>query len=200
MILGSILAGLAAGLSLIIAIGAQNIFVLRQGIARQHLAWVVGICLASDVVLIAVGTAFLERVSHLASWAIPAMTWLGFAFLVVYGLLSLRRAVTGESWVNDGEQNNQGLLPVVLTCLALTWLNPHVYLDTVILLGSLAMGHHPFHWWFASGAMVASAVWFTLLGYAARFLQPLFTSRNTWRVLDILIALVMWAIAISLVI
>ena len=199
MIPTSILAGLGAGLSLIIAIGAQNAFVLRQGLRGEHVGWVVMVCALSDVVLISVGTAGLEQISTMASWAVPVMTWVGFAFLIVYGILSLVRAIKGESLEDDDKQVKTGLLAAILTCLALTWLNPHVYLDTVLLLGSLAISHQPYQWWFALGAMVASCLWFPFLGYAARWLRPVFSSAKAWRILDVIIAIVMWIIAISLV-
>ena len=198
MIATTILAGLGAGLSLIIAIGPQNAFVLRQGLRGEHVFWVVAICALSDVALISVGTAGLELISGAATWVVPVLTWIGFAFLVVYGTLSLIRAIRGESLDGEGEAAT-GLWPTILTCLALTWLNPHVYLDTVLLLGSLAVSHNPHQWWFAMGAMAGSCLWFPVVGYGARWLRPIFSSKRAWRILDLAIALVMWGIAVSLV-
>jgi len=198
VIVSVVLAGLGAGLSLIVAIGAQNAFVLRQGLSREHVGWVVATCVCSDILLISAGTAGLEQISLVASWALPVMKWGGVAFLVAYGFLSLRRAWKNQALTDDG-QTSRRLWPTVLTCLALTWLNPHVYLDTVLLLGSLAVTHRPYQWWFAVGAMCGSCLWFPLLGYGARWLRPVFATSRSWRVLDVVIALVMWAIAASLI-
>jgi len=194
------LAGLGAGLSLIVAIGAQNAFVLREGLRGGRVTWIVVVCALSDIVLISVGTGGLEQIARVAAWALPVMRWAGVAFLVVYGAISLRRAVKpGALTEHDGEAN-RAVWPTVLTALALTWLNPHVYLDTVLLLGSLAVSHRPYQWWFAIGAMGASCIWFPLLGFGARWLRPVFESPKAWRVLDVVIALVMWGIAISLIV
>jgi len=199
-VIGACLAGLAAGLSLIVAIGAQNAFVLRQGLRGQRVGWIVAVCAASDIVLISLGTAGLGWVSRVAAPALVAMKWGGVAFLVVYGFLSLRRAWRGEELADTAQESTPDRLwPTLLTALALTWLNPHVYLDTVLLLGSLAVSHRPYQWWFAVGAMGASCLWFPLLGFGARWLRPLFRSAVAWRVLDVVIALVMWGIAASLI-
>jgi len=193
-------AGLGAGLSLIIAIGAQNAFVLRNGLRGAHVGWIVSICAVSDIVLISLGTVALSWVARVASPALTVMRWGGVAFLVFYGLLSLRRAWRGEELgVDDDLSKPSRLWPTILTTLALTWLNPHVYIDTVLLLGSLANSHRPDQWWFAGGAMLASCIWFPLLGFGARWLRPLFRSARAWRVLDVVIALVMWGIAASLI-
>jgi len=194
----AVLAGLGAGASLIIAIGAQNAFVLRQGLARRFVLLVVAVCAVSDIVLISIGTAGLAGVSSVAGWALPVMKWGGVCFLVVYGFLALRRALKPRG-LTEAESGGAGWWPVLLTCLALTWLNPHVYLDTVVLLGSLAVTHRPYQWWFAAGAIAASCVWFPVLGYGARWLRPLFASPKAWRILDVVIALVMWGIALSLI-
>lgn len=193
------LAGLAAGLSLIVAIGAQNAFVLRQGLRGEHVGWVVAVCAWSDIVLILIGTSGLEKISAVASWALVVMRWGGAAFLVIYGCLSMRRAWRNESLIEETSGAQTRLWPTLLTCAALTWLNPHVYLDTVLLLGSLAVAHRPYQWVFAIGAMCASCLWFPLLGYGARWLRPVFASPRAWRVLDVAIALVMWCIAASLI-
>jgi len=197
VIISAVLAGLGAGLSLIVAIGAQNAFVLRQGLRGEHVGWVVLICAVSDMVLIAVGTSSLQQLSRVAAWALPVMRWGGVGFLVVYGAISLWRAWRNHSLV--GEDAEPSLLaPTLLTTLALTWLNPHVYLDTVLLLGSLAVSHQPHQWAFAAGAMAASCLWFAALGYGARWLRPALASPKAWRILDVVIALVMWGIALSL--
>ena len=199
MILSTLLAGLGAGLSLIIVIGAQNAFVLRQGLRGEHVGWVVAVCAASDLALISAGTGGLEQVSGVAGWAVPVMRWIGVGFLLVYGALSLRRAWRGQEHLTQAGAGASRLWPTLLAGLALTWLNPHVYLDTVLLLGSLAISHQPRQWWFAAGAMTASCLWFPLLGFGARWLRPVFASDRAWRILDVAIALVMWAIAASLI-
>ncbi|MCL2784323.1 MAG: LysE/ArgO family amino acid transporter [Propionibacteriaceae bacterium] len=201
VILAAVLAGVGAGLSLIIAIGAQNAYVLRQGLRGEHVFGVVAICAGSDIVLITAGTLGIDLISGLGSWALPVITGIGIGFLVVYGFLALRRALHPKTLVSDDTQSPGATLwPVLLTACALTWLNPHVYLDTVVLLGSLAVGHQPNQWWFAVGAMVASCLWFPVLGYGARLLRPFFASARAWRILDIIIAVVMWGIAASLVV
>jgi L-lysine exporter family protein LysE/ArgO len=193
------LAGLGAGLSLITVIGAQNAFVLRQGLRREYIGWVAAVCAASDVVLVSVGTGALEQISRVAAPALTVMKWGGVIFLVGYGCLSLRRAWKHDALVSQSEGTKQALGPTLLPILALTWLNPHVYLDTVLLLGSLAVSHRPYQWWFAIGAMGASCLWFPFLGYGARWLRPIFASPKAWRILDVLIAFIMWGIAASLI-
>ena len=199
MIISAVLAGLGAGLSLIVAIGAQNAFVLRQGLRQEQVLGVVVICAGADIILIAAGTLGLQVVSGWADWLLKGITGVGIVFLLVYGGLSLRRAIRGESLEENQTAPSRAGWATLLTALALTWLNPHVYLDTVLLLGSLAVGHAPQQWWFALGAMAASCLWFPALGFGARLLRPLFSSRRAWRILDGVIAVVMWAIAASLV-
>jgi len=193
-----VLAGFGLGASLIIAIGAQNAFVLRQGLRGEHVGPIVALCAASDMALIAVGVGGLDQVSRVVGWVVPVLRWVGVAFLVVYGALSLRRALRASSLEAGTAEAGASLGRALATCLALTWLNPHVYLDTVLLIGSVALGHAPHQWWFAAGAMAASWCWFGLLGYGARLLRPVFATPRAWRVLDVAIALVMWGIAASL--
>lgn len=199
VVLTDVLAGLTTGLTLIIAIGAQNAFVLRQGLARAHVSAVVAVCAVSDAVLIAAGVAGIGTVIEHAGWVIDVVRWLGVVFLLGYGLLSLWRARTAQGLTVDGGSapGSGSLKVVVLTALALTWLNPHVYLDTVLLLGSIA-NSHPHPGWFAVGAVAASLLWFTGLGFGARLLQPVLRSPRAWQVLDLLIGLVMLAIAAKL--
>ena len=191
------LAGLGLGLSLIVAIGSQNAFVLRQGLLGQHVLPVVAVCAVSDAVLITAGTygagALLDRVS----WLELVMRLLGAAFLLGYGVLAARRGLRPAA-LTAATDDGGGLGAAVLTTLALTWLNPHVYLDTVVLLGAVANGYDELRWWFATGAVLAGLVWFTGLGFGARLLRPLFARPSAWRVLDALIAVVMTALAISL--
>jgi L-lysine exporter family protein LysE/ArgO len=197
-VLTAAVTGLLTGLSLIVAIGAQNAFVLRQGLVRDRVGVVVAICAASDVVLIAAGVAGVGAVVEHAAWAVDVVRWLGVAFLTSYGVMSLWRARSPESLRADTASAST-LGAVAGRALALTWLNPHVYLDTVLLLGSLAASHGPGgRWWFALGAGVASIGWFLGLGYGATLLSPLLARRRAWQVLDVLIALTMLAIAASL--
>jgi L-lysine exporter family protein LysE/ArgO len=193
-----LLAGAVTGLALIVAIGAQNAFVLRQGVARNHVGLVVALCAASDLVLIIAGVAGLGTVIEQAPWALAVVRWLGVAFLTWYGLMSLRRARTHHA-LAAGRHGCPTPRSAALGALALTWLNPHVYLDTVLLLGSVASTHgSPGRWWFAAGACAASIVWFTGLGHGARLLAGLLAKPRAWQVLDVLIGLTMLAIAAGL--
>jgi L-lysine exporter family protein LysE/ArgO len=197
-VLAAALTGLLTGLSLIVAIGAQNAYVLRQGLARDRVGVVVAICAVSDVVLIVAGVAGVGALVERAGWALDAVRWLGVAFLTTYGVLSLWRARSPQSLRAAGGPAGT-LVGVAGRALALTWLNPHVYLDTVLLLGSLAAGHGTGgRWWFAAGAGLASVVWFVGLGYGARLLSPLLARPRAWQVLDVLIGLTMLSIAASL--
>ncbi|WP_420113648.1 LysE/ArgO family amino acid transporter [Pseudactinotalea sp.] len=192
------LSGLAAGLSLIVAIGAQNAFVLRQGLARRHVPLVIAVCAASDAVLIAAGVAGLGALVTHAPVALEIVRWGGAAFLIGYGIRAAVRAWRGESLQGAGESATRTWGPVLATTLALTWLNPHVYLDTVVLLGSMAAAHGDDRWLFGAGAMAGSVLWFSALGLGARLLEPVFRRRSAWRVLDGVIALIMVALAAQL--
>lgn len=193
------LAGLGLGLSLIVAIGSQNAFVLRQGLRRQQVGAVVLVCLVSDAVLIAAGVAGAGAVIEGRPALLDVVRIAGAAFLAVYGLMAARRALNPQVLSAAEDARPASLAATVATALALTWLNPHVYLDTVVLLGSIAQSHPGRQWWFALGAAAGSAVWFTALGYGARLLRPLFATPRAWRVLDAVIAVVMLALAGSLV-
>ena len=196
--LGAALTGLVTGLSLIVAIGAQNAFVLRQGLARQHVGIVVAICALADVVLIVAGVAGIGRIVERAPAALDVVRWLGVAFLTWYGVSSLLRARHAEA-LEASQERALTRRGAAVRATALTFLNPHVYLDTVLLLGSLAAHQGPTgRWWFALGACVASVAWFTGLGYGARLLSPLLRKRRAWQVLDVLIGLTMLAIAAGL--
>ena len=197
--------GLGLGLSLIVAIGAQNAYVLRQGIRREHVLAVVTICALSDAVLIVAGVAGLGFVIERMPWLVVVAQWLGAAFLLAYGLLAARRALRGSDaglHTDPGSRPQPGvrLAPVALTVLALTWLNPHVYLDTVLMLGSIAATHGDARWVFAAGAVCASILWFTALGYGARHLGRWLDTPRAWRILDGAIAVIMTAFAVSLVV
>lgn len=203
----SFFAGLGLGLSLIVAIGAQNVFVLRQGIRREHVLAVVMICALSDAVLIALGVAGLGYLLESMPWLVDVARWLGAAFLLGYGLLAARRAWRGTDDALRVDTSDRAdaagtrrLIPVMLTVLALTWLNPHVYLDTVLMLGSIAATHGDARWLFATGAIIASIVWFIALGYGARYLGRWLNTPRAWHILDGVIAVIMVVIAVSLVV
>jgi L-lysine exporter family protein LysE/ArgO len=193
------ISGLGFGLSLIVAIGAQNAFVLRQGLRGQHVLAVVAVCTVSDIVLIAAGVGGLGVMIQSAPVLLTVIRYAGAAFLFGYGILAARRALASSSLTADSSGATMALGATVLTCLALTWLNPHVYLDTVLLLGSFASTYtSPERWFLGAGAMVASTIWFTSLGYGARKLGPLFARPIAWRVLDSMIAVVMFGLALGL--
>jgi L-lysine exporter family protein LysE/ArgO len=189
--------GFFLGLSLIMAIGAQNAFVLRQGLRREHVFAVCLTCALSDALLIAAGVAGMGWLAREVPWLAPAMTWAGAAFLVVYGALSFRRALSPGALTAAG-QGGGSLRTALLTCLALTWLNPHVWLDTVVLLGSVAAQFPGNALAFGIGAATASFVFFFALGYGARALAPVFARPAAWRVLDVAVGVVMWTIAAKL--
>ncbi|SFO29732.1 L-lysine exporter family protein LysE/ArgO [Roseovarius lutimaris] len=190
------IAGFALGLSLILAIGSQNAFVLRQGLRREHVLAVVLVCALSDAALITFGVtgfgALAERVPGLER----VMRYGGAAFLIWYGARSFLTAWRGGEVLEAGAGAGS-LRRAVLTCLALTWLNPHVYLDTVVLLGSVSSQYGD-RLGFGLGAVSASFVFFFCLGYGARLLAPLFRRELSWRVLDAGIGVVMWVIAARL--
>ena len=194
--LTSAVAGFATSVVLIVAIGAQNAFVLRQGLRREHVIPVVIVCALSDLALISAGVAGLGTLVAGHPTAVRVVTWAGAAFLFAYALLALRRAVR-PSGLTPADRAPATLRGTVLTALALTYLNPHVYLDTVLLLGSIAQ-KHPHRWLFGLGAAAASAVWFAGLGLGARRLAPVLARPGAWRVLDGLIAVVMTGVAVTL--
>ncbi|MDG3574779.1 LysE/ArgO family amino acid transporter [Rhizobium sp. YJ-22] len=191
--------GLSMGLGLIVAIGAQNAFVLRQGLKREHVLPVVLACALSDALLIALGVTSLAQVIALMPWLEPAMRYGGAAFLLWYALRSLRSAMTSTDALKVDNGIGTPLKATLATCLALTWLNPHVWLDTVVLLGSIATQFSGERLAFALGATSASFLFFFGLGYGARYLSPLFAQPLAWRILDGLIAVIMGSIAARLV-
>jgi len=191
------LTGLGTGMSLIVAIGAQNAFVLRQGLRREHVLIVVTVCALSDLVLIGLGIGGVGAAVDRRPDAVRLVSWLGGAFLCGYGVLAARRALRPEG-LAPGDGRRLSARATAVTCLALTWLNPHVYLDTVLLLGSLANGYGAGRWPFGAGAGVASVLWFTGLGFGARLLSGPFSRPSAWRVLDALIACVMVALGVRM--
>ncbi len=206
----TVIPGFFVMLSLILAIGAQNVFVLRQGVRREHVGLVVAICAVSDAVLVAAGVAGLGRLVEEVPWLVDAARLAGAAFLLGYAALAARRAIVGGGELVPSDGGAPSAEPrggtavrsrtatVAATAVALTWLNPHVYLDTVFLLGSVATTHGDDRWWFALGAAAGSVTWFTCLGFGARHLSGVLRTPRSWQVLDGAIAVVMVVIAVSL--
>ncbi|WP_307817358.1 LysE/ArgO family amino acid transporter [Nocardia acididurans] len=194
------ISGLGFGLSLIVAIGAQNAFVLRQGIRREHVLPVVAVCAVSDIALIAIGVAGFGAITRAAPMVMTVAKYAGVAFLLGYAFLAAKRAFSASA-LTAGGGTPIALGAAIATCLAVTWLNPHAYLDTMVLLGSFASTYAaPDRWFLAAGAMVGSILWFVALGFGARLLAPWFARPVAWRVLDSIIALVMTALAIGLLV
>lgn len=194
----ALIAGFLLSLSLILAIGAQNAFVLRQGLRREHVFAVCLTCAVSDALLIAFGVSGFGVLSTRLPWIEPLMRYGGALFLFVYAARNLRQALRAHDALAPAERGGGTLRATLLTCLALTWLNPHVYLDTVVLLGSIASQYDGHRRAFGAGAALASFLFFFALGYGARLLRPWFARPGAWRVLDGLVALVMTVIGVSL--
>ncbi|WMJ68405.1 LysE family transporter [Stenotrophomonas sp. 24(2023)] len=200
MLLSAVLSGLLAGAGLIIAIGAQNAFVLRQGLQRRHVGGVVLTCMAGDIALILAGVGGMGALVVQWPLLLQVLRFGGAAFLLAYALLAARRAWQGGHALATGEGAAGDGRAVLLACLAFTFLNPHVYLDTMVLLGSLSTRYPPpLQWAFAAGACLSSVLWFVSLGYGARLLQPVFQRPLAWRVLDAAVALFMLVLALLLV-
>ncbi|WP_112310928.1 LysE/ArgO family amino acid transporter [Pseudogemmobacter bohemicus] len=194
----AIIAGYFTALSLILAIGAQNAFVLRQGLRREYVGLVVAICAISDAVLITLGVAGFGAMSRAAPWLVPVMKWGGVAFLLFYGALRFRAAMRGGEALVPSASAPVSRRSVVVTCLLLTWANPHVWLDTVVLLGSVSAQHEGQRLAFGIAAAMGSFSFFSALGFGARFLAPVFAKPRAWVVLEIGVGLVMWTIAATL--
>jgi L-lysine exporter family protein LysE/ArgO len=200
MSLSVYMTGLMAGLSLIVAIGAQNAFVLRQGLMGAQVFAVSLACGLSDAALIALGVTSFRQMAVAAPWFVPAMRYGGAAFLIWYGARNLYSALRSSGALATGDARSASLGQTLVMCLALTWLNPHVYLDTVMLLGAISTRFPGEEASFAAGAMTGSFLFFFALGYGAMWLRPIFTSSASWRVLEALVALTMWTIAFKLII
>lgn len=195
------LQGFLLGAGLIIAIGAQNAFILRQGLLREHVFILCLTCSLSDALLIGVGVAGLGGIVSANLALLQVVKWAGAAFLFAYALFAFRRMMQPSALETDAQRKPSSLKTALATCLAFTFLNPHVYLDTVVLVGSLSgrfEGGDRFA--FGAGAMLASFVWFFALGYGARLLTPVFARPSAWRVLDAIIGIIMSALAISLLV
>ena len=193
----ALLPGFLTGLSLIMAIGAQNAFVIRQGLTRKYVFLVVSICALSDAFLILLGVAGLGALISSLPWLLEIVRWFGVLYLTWFGIKSLRSAFNTQSLDASGVQSGSAKT-VVLSVLGFTFLNPHVYLDTVILLGSIGNQFGPDKWWFALGGMVASIVWFSSIGFGAKAASRFMAKPVFWKVLDLVIAAVMFGIAIML--
>ena len=190
------IAGMLAGFSLIIAIGAQNAFVLRQGIRREHVGVVVSICAACDFVLIIAGTLGVGALVTAHPVVLTVFKWAGAAYLLWFAFTSFRSAIHPQALEMRESSPSRS---IVLSALAITLLNAHVYLDTVVMLGNLANQHGPDRWWFTLGACLASLIWFPALGYGARALAGPLGRPGVWRLIDLVIGMVMIAIAIRLI-
>ena len=191
--------GLMMGLSLIVAIGAQNAFILRQGLRNEHVFAVCLTCALSDAALILLGVTSLQQIASLLPWLDPVMRYGGAAFLAWYGAKSLYSALRSSATLTAAEAKTASFRQTLATCLALTWLNPHVYLDTVVLLGTISTRYPGQQASFAAGAMTGSFLFFFALGYGATWLRPIFSKPASWRMLETLVALTMWIIAFKLI-
>ncbi|MDM1324573.1 LysE/ArgO family amino acid transporter [Acinetobacter pseudolwoffii] len=191
--------GFAVGMSLIVSIGAQNAFVLKQGLKQQHIFLVCLTCALSDTILILLGVfGFAHIIEHYPN-AVMFSKYIGAGFLFYYGLQHAINAFKSTEVLAPSDQVTAHFLQVLMICLAFTWLNPHVYLETVILIGSISTQYSLEKWWFALGAVCASWFFFFSLGYGAKILTPWFQHRHAWKVLDALIACTMWIVAGSLI-
>ncbi|MBV6631891.1 MAG: amino acid transporter [Alphaproteobacteria bacterium] len=198
--MSAFLPGFFLGLSLIIAIGAQNAFVLRQGLRGEHVMMVCFACATSDALLIAAGVAGFAAITANAPWIEPAFRYGGAAFLLVYSLRAFWSATRPGGALNPADKAPGAWQPVLGTTLALTWLNPHVYLDTLVLLGSISTQYPGAEAIFGIGAVTASFTFFFALGYGASLLRPIFAKPAAWRILDVIVGLVMLTIAVKLII
>ena len=192
--------GFSLGLSLILAIGAQNAFVLKQGIKKQHVFLVCTICALSDAVRIFVGVSGFGYVVERYQVIKTAALWGGFVFLSIYGLRSLYSAFSASHTLTSGDEEARGAAKTALLTLAFTWLNPHVYLDTALLLGSVSTKFGERAGLFGVGAMCASFAFFFSLGYGARFLAPLFQKPAAWKILEFFVGVTMITLGAMLVI
>ncbi|WP_064691942.1 LysE/ArgO family amino acid transporter [Rhizobium aegyptiacum] len=191
--------GLMMGLSLIVAIGAQNAFVLRQGLRNEHVFAVCLACALSDAALIVLGVTSLRQIAGLLPWLDPVMRYGGAVFLTWYGAKSLYSALRSSAVLTAAEAETASFSRTLATCLALTWLNPHVYLDTVVLLGTISTRYPGQQASFAAGAVTGSFLFFFSLGYGATWLRPIFAKPSSWRMLETLVAATMWIIAFKLI-
>jgi len=193
----ALITGFFTGMSLIVAIGAQNAFVIKQGLLRSHVTLVVFVCSLSDALLIILGTGGLGTIIQSRPDLLDVIRWFGVSYLTWFGFKSVRSALRNET-LTASNQSAESWKKVLLTVLAMTYLNPHVYLDTVIFVGSLANQFESQRWYFALGACIASGIWFSAIGYGARSASHLMSKPLFWRVLDSAIAAIMFTLAITL--
>ena len=192
--------GLGIGFSLILAIGAQNAFVLKQGLKQQYVFWVCFICALSDSILIYFGVTGFSKVIANFPLLLTVSKYFGAAFLLLYGLRNFYSAIKNSSSLNPSDLEKDSLLKIIGICLAFTWLNPHVYLDAIILIGSISVQFSDQLYQFAAGTILASWIFFFSVGYGAKMLLPLFKRATSWKILDVLIGITMWTIATMLII
>ena len=193
----ALITGFFTGMSLIVAIGAQNAFVIKQGLLRSHVTLVVFVCSLSDALLIILGTGGLGTIIQSRPDLLDVIRWFGVIYLTWFGFKSVRSTLRNET-LTASNQSAESWKKVLLTVLAMTYLNPHVYLDTVIFVGSLANQFESQRWYFALGACIASGIWFSAIGYGARSASHLMSKPLFWRVLDSAIAAIMFTLAITL--
>ena len=193
----ALIPGFLTGLSLIVAIGAQNAFVIRQGLLRSHVLLVVAVCSLSDAFLIILGTGGLGEIVKANEHLLTFIRWFGVAYLTWFGIRSLRSAFKENQLLASGTAETSWK-KILATVLALTYLNPHVYLDTVIFVGSIANQFTTDRWYFAFGASLASLAWFTSIGFGAQAASKLMSKPIFWRIFDTFVALVMFSIALTL--
>lgn len=193
----ALITGFFAGMSLIVAIGAQNAFVIKQGLMRSHVTLIVFVCALSDALLIIVGTGGLSTIIQSRPDVLDVIRWFGVIYLTWFGIKSVRSAFRDET-LTASDQSAESWKKVLLTVLAMTYLNPHVYLDTVIFVGSLANQFESQRWYFALGACIASGVWFSAIGYGAKSASHLMSKPLFWRVLDSVIGAIMFTLAMTL--
>ena len=191
-------AGLSLGFSLIVAIGSQNGFVLRQGLKREHVFIVCILCALSDALLITAGVSGFSVIVSSTPWIEQVARYGGALFLGLYGAKSFWSSFTHDGVLAPAADGKSSLTAAIVTCLAFTWLNPHVYLDTVVLLGAVSAQFPGEQTAFTLGAVLASFVFFFSLGYGARILSPVFQRPLSWKIFDFLIGIIMWTIALSL--
>lgn len=187
--------GYAVAISLILVIGPQNAFVLRQGLRREHVGAVVAVCAISDAILITIGVAGFGVLTAAVPGIGEAMRWAGVAFLLVYGALRFKAALQGGEALKPAAGEGASLRRVVATSLILTWANPHVYLDTVMLMGSISAQYAPYQVAFGVAAVLGSISFFSALGFGARLLAPIFARPAAWVWLEVVVGLTMWGIA-----
>jgi L-lysine exporter family protein LysE/ArgO len=197
--MSALIAGFTLSFSLILAIGSQNAFVLRQGLKKEHVFIVCLICAISDAALISMGVAGFSLIIKTIPWIEPLARYGGALFLFVYGAMNFWAAFKTNDSLNPADTKISSLSKIILTCLAFTWLNPHVYLDTLMLIGSISTQYVGQKIEFTIGAVMASFIFFFSLGYGARVLRPFFENPKSWKILDFSIGCIMWLIAFSLV-